>query len=160
MSLPVPWVGSGIPSCHSGLQGQRAPGTGLGGAGATTTTSVPDLGKGLSFLEARHSSLATSDSLDLSLFFFFSLSEGVWGEGRSGPRTLSFVSGVIGDHLLRVPCASHSHQLFFESGQRFPLQCVGSGPQGQQKQRSACHTRLGLEGKTDGGWGQSIFPSS
>lgn len=47
----------------------------------------------------------------------------------------------------------------FSSGHRFPFQYVGSGPQGQQKERSACHTRLGLERK-NGGWGRSIFPSS
>lgn len=51
-----------------------------------------------------------------------------------------------------------SHQLFMDSGHRFPLlRCMGSGPQGQQKEWNAC-TRLGLERK-DGGWEQSIFPS-
>lgn len=64
------WV-PGFLSCHSGLQGQRAPGTGLGGAGATTTSSVPDLGEGLSFWEAGHSFLATSVSLPPPPFFFF-----------------------------------------------------------------------------------------
>lgn len=157
-SLPVTWVGSGVPSRHSSLQGQRAPGTGLGGAGATTTSSVPDLGKGRSFWETGHSFLATSVFLSLSLFFFFPPIRRSRGEGRSGPRTLSFVSGVIGDHLPRVPCAFPTNfSLSLDSGS---LSSVwGVALKGSRSNGVPVTLALAWKGRMMGD-GDSIFPSS
>lgn len=148
-------MGSGTPGCHSGLQGQRAPGVGLRARGATATSSAWAFGQGLSQLLRGRPFFPRHFSI--SLFLCLSLfvpSEEVWGEGRTRPRTLSLVTICFGSRVL-------SHQLFIDSGHRFPLfRCMGSGPQGQQKEWNACHTRLGLERKKGDGVGTIDFSFS
>lgn len=85
-------------------------------------------------------------SLSLSLFV---PSEEVWGEGRTRPRTLSLVTICFGSRVL-------SHQVFIDSGLRFPLSGVwGVALKGSR--RNGMPVTLALAWKGRMGDGDSRF---
>lgn len=155
MPLPVPGVNSEAPpGCHAGLQGQHAPGMGLG---APVRPPLP-----LLWPLARGSASGRPATLYSPLQpppRPLSPSEVVWGVGRIGPKH-SFVWSdrvtiCFGSWVFLTPTNFSSS---LDTGS-LSYSCLGSDCQGQQKERNACHTHLGLDRKMGDGGDSRFFPS-